>query len=189
MKTQILILIVSVLSLSAFASGNPTVLTEKSKSLVVETSLWKSDKVNIQIKEASGVVILDETVKNTKNLRKYNLKNLPEGQYSLEVSNEMKITLQEFSIISNKVILSSEIKTIYKPVIIWNNNGFDVNLMTLGNTAFINIQDKDNNIVFAEKLVTPAVHKRYDISSLASGEYTVTVAMNGRSFVSSNTKK
>lgn len=189
MKTQILILIFSALTFSVFASGNPTEIAEKSKSLVVETSLWKSDKVNIQIKEASGVSILDETVKNTKSLRKYNLKNLPEGNYTLEISNELKITTQEFSINSSNVILSKEIKTVYKPVIIWNNDGFDVNLMTLGNTAFINIQDRDNNIVFAEKLETPAVHKRYDISSLASGEYTVTVAMNGRSFVSTNSKK
>lgn len=189
MKTQILILIVSVFSLSVFASGNSTIDAEKSKSLVVETSLWKSDKVNIQIKEASGVVILDETVKNTKNLRKYNLKNLPEGVYTLELSNDLKITTQEFTINAKSVVLSTEIKTVYKPVVIWNEAGFDVNLMTLGNTAFINIQDKDNNIVFAEKLVTPAVHKRYDISALASGEYTVTVAMNGRSFVSTSTKK
>jgi len=189
MKTQILILMVSAFSLTAFANGNPAMNAEKSKSLLVETSLWKSDKINIQIKEASGVVILDETVKNTKNLRKYNLKNLPEGTYSLEISNELKITTQEFTIYDNGVLLSSDVKTVYKPVVIWNNEGFDVNLMTLGNTAFINIQDKDNNIVFAEKLVTPAVHKRYDISSLASGEYTVTVAMNGRSFVSTNNKK
>ena len=189
MKTQILILIVSVFSLSVFASGNSTIDAEKSKSLVVETSLWKSDKVNIQIKEASGVVILDETVKNTKNLRRYNLKNLPEGVYTLELSNDLKITTQEFTINAKSVVLSTEIKTVYKPVIIWNEAGFDVNLMTLGNTAFINIQDKDNNIVFAEKLVTPAVHKRYDISALTSGEYTVTVAMNGRSFVSTSTKK
>ena len=96
MKTQILILIVSALTLSVFASGNPTMMAEKSKSLVVETSLWKSDKVNIQIKEASGVTILDETVKNTKNLRKYNLKNLPEGNYTLEISNDLKITTQVF---------------------------------------------------------------------------------------------
>jgi len=188
MKTQILILLISVSSLSAFATGNPTVSSEKTKSLVVETSLWKSEKINIQIKEASGVVILDEKVKNTKNLRKYNLKNLPDGNYTLEVSNELKITTQEFTIGSNEVILSNDINTVYKPVIIWRDNSFDVNLMTLGNKAFINIQDKDNNIVFAENLETPAVHKRYDISALAAGEYTVTVAMNGRSFVSSNTK-
>ncbi len=188
MKTQILLFFISMLSITAIHAGNPIATTEKTKSLVIETALWKSDQISVQIKEATGVVILDETVKNSKGLRKYNLKNLPDGQYTLEVSNALKITTQDFTIESNSVQLSDVINTVYKPVIIWNESKLDINLLTLGNKALINIIDKDNNIVFAENLETPAVHKRYDLSGLADGEYTVTVAMNGRSFVSTNRK-
>jgi hypothetical protein len=188
MKTQILILVFSVFSLAAFATGNPSARAEKSKSLIVETAHWKSEKLNVQIKEASGVVILDETLKNNKNIRKYNLKNLPEGKYTIEVSNDQKIMTQEFAIESNELVLSQEIRTEYKPMVIVNKNIVDVNLLTLGNKAFINLVDRDNNIVFAENLETPAVHKRYDLSSLASGDYTLSVAMNGRSYTTNFSK-
>lgn len=188
MKTQLFILIFSIASLSVFASGNPSVYAEKNKSLIIQTNTWKSAKVNVQIKEATGVTILEETLISAKAGRKYNLKNLPDGQYTLEMSDDLRITTQNFYISNNEVVVANDINTIYKPFILTGDNNVDVNLMTLGKSALLNISDKDNNIVFAQKLEATAVHKRFDVSSLASGSYTVNIAMNGRSFTHEFTK-
>jgi hypothetical protein len=188
MKTQLFILFFSIASLSVFASGNPSVYAEKNKSLIVKTNTWKSAKVNVQIKEATGVTILEETLISAKAGRKYNLKNLPDGQYTLEMSDDLRITIQNFFIRNNEVVVSNDINTIYKPFILTGNNNVDVNLMTLGKGALLNITDKDNNIVFAQKLDTTAVHKRFDITSLSSGTYSVNIAMSGRSFAHEFTK-
>lgn len=188
MKTQLFILVFSIFSLSLSALGNPSVFAEKNKSLIVQTNTWKSTKVNVQIKEASGVTILEETIKSAKVGRKYNLKNLPDGVYTLEMSDDLKITSQDFYINNNEVVLSSDINTIYKPFILVGKNNVDVNLMTLGQSALLNITDKENNIVFAQKLDTTAVHKRFDVSSLEGGTYSVNIAMNGRSFTQEFTK-
>jgi hypothetical protein len=188
MKTQLFILIFSIASLSVFASGNPAVSAEKNKSLVILTNLWKSANVHVQIKEATGAIILEETLKTNKVGKRYNLKNLPDGQYTIEMFDDLRITSQNFYIKNHEVVVSNDVNTIYKPFIVTGENNLDVNLMTLGKSALLNISDKDNNIVFTEKLNTTAVHKRFDTTALAAGNYTLSIALNGRSFVHDFTK-
>ncbi|MBC7885347.1 MAG: hypothetical protein H7X99_07720 [Saprospiraceae bacterium] len=187
MKTQILILLLSASSIVSFAS-NPDILTEKAKMLTLITSAWKSEKVNVQIKDFTGSVILDETVKNGNKVRRYNLKNLPNGNYTLEMSNELKITVQEFEILGSQVILSNTLETEYKPVINLFENHIDLNLMTLGKEASLKILDETNNVLLTEKLAGPVVSKRYDFSKLSSGDYAVIVEINGRSYTKSVVK-
>lgn len=183
MKTNFFILLFLVLGCSAFANGTPTVLSVDSKTLVVDTKEWKSEKVHIQIKEASGAVIFEETVLNKKNQRKYNLKKLPRGLYSIEIENKLKIAVQSFEVSYDDITVSSEIDYVYKPVVIVHDDFMDVNLLTQGYNALINILDASNNIVFSERITDPVVHTRYNVASLESGEYSVQVALDGRSFV------
>jgi len=188
MKTQIFLILFSILSSAIFAGSNPSILVERAKTLVVNTSGWKSDKVNVQIKEASGTIIMDEVVSNLKNSRSYNLKNLPSGSYTVEISNELKLTVQSFEIEGNFVKTSNDIATLYKPVVNWNNNHLDINLLTLGAKVELNINDDQSNTIFEKKFDTPTVHKRYDFSKLEAGRYTVNIYYAGRTFSKSFTK-
>ncbi|MBK9733837.1 MAG: hypothetical protein IPO92_02235 [Saprospiraceae bacterium] len=188
MKTQILIFLVSLFTVGGFAASNPAILTDKAKMLLIQTGQWNSEKVNVQIKDESGTLVLDETVKNAKSARRYNLKNLPNGMYTLEMSNELKITVQNFKIDGSEVLVSNEVKTSFKPVINWNNKNLDVNLLTLGKQASLNIYDDSNNIIFSEILDDNVVNKRYNISKLSSGDYTVNMIVDGRSYYKTITK-
>ncbi|HLO55855.1 MAG TPA: hypothetical protein VK169_16295 [Saprospiraceae bacterium] len=188
MKTQIFVILLSIFSSAIFAGSNPSVLVERAKTLVINTSNWKSEKVNVQIKEASGTIIMDEVVSNLKNSRSYNLKNLPSGSYTVEVSNDLKLTIQSFEIEGNFVKTSNDIATIYKPVVNWNDNQLDINLLTLGAKVDLNITDANNNTIFVKKFDTPTVHKRYDFSKLESGTYAVNIFFGGRSFSKTFTK-
>jgi hypothetical protein len=188
MKTQIFVILLSIFSSAIFAASNPSVLVERAKTLVINTSSWKSEKVNVQIKEASGTIIMDEVVSNLKNSRSYNLKNLPSGQYSIEVSNDLKLTIQSFEIEGNFVKTSNDITTIYKPVVNWNDNHLDINLLTLGQKVALNITDAEGNTIITKKFDTPTVHKRYDFSKLEAGTYGVNISFGGRSFNKTFTK-
>jgi hypothetical protein len=188
MKTQFIILLFSVLTLNVFATGVPSIAFANNKAIIIKSNDWKSKTVDVEIKEATGTVILSETLNIRKSDRKYNLKNLPDGQYTIEIADDLKILKQQFFINKSEVVMSEEVETTYKPFIIHNGNNLDVNLMTLGNPAFINIIDNNNNIVYADKQDTSAVHKRYDISSLTEGTYTITVGVKGKSFSKDFTK-
>lgn len=188
MKTQILVILFSIFTSAIFAGSNPSVLVEKAKTLVINTSGWKSEKVNVQIREASGAIIMEEVVSNVKSSRSYNLKNLPSGSYTIEISNDLKLTVQAFDIEGNFVKTSNDIATIYKPVVNWNDNHLDVNLLTLGAKVDLNITDDENNMVVTKRFDTPTVHKRYDFSKLSPGTYYVNISYGDRTFSKSFTK-
>ena len=64
----------------------------------------------------------------------------------------------------------------------------NLNFLTLGRETTLSIEDKDNNVVFAEKFKASAIHKRYDLRNLTSGVYTVTVKSGNRTYYLGNQK-
>ncbi|MBK8347421.1 MAG: hypothetical protein IPL08_07270 [Saprospiraceae bacterium] len=189
MKTQILILFFSLLTLGVNAEGNPIMKATSTKSLVINPSLWKSSHVNVTIREEiSGNILLNEKVGTHQNMRSYNLKNLSDGAYTLELSDALKIQSQTFIIQSDVLSLSKDITTEYKPVNTWDGKCMNLNFLTLGRETTLSIEDKDNNVVFAEKFKASAIHKRYDLRKLTSGVYTVTVKSGNRTYYLGNQK-
>lgn len=166
----------------SIASANPVIWIGGEKILEVTTSEWKSELINIQIKEESGAIVLEENIYNHKESRKYNLKNLPDGEYTVEVANKYKISTLSFSISGNDLVISTDSITAYKPIFIINHESIDLNLMTLGNKVVITIVNERNEVVFSEKLTTPSVNKRYDLRNLSKGQYSIVVFSNGRSY-------
>jgi hypothetical protein len=173
MKTSSLILGMLMVVTTSFSAGNPT--NERSKSLTVETSAWKADMVHIAIRETGGSVIMEETVSTRNDFRKYNLKNLPAGLYTLEISDDLKISAQSFKITNNSVEMEPETSVTYKPVITWSENNLDINFLACGKRTFVQVSDNAGKVVYAETVKVPAIHRRYNTSDLAAGSYTVTV--------------
>lgn len=182
MKTPFFILIFTVMMFHVGAVSDVSYTIENNKTLTVETFTWKSSQLKIQIKDAFGTIILEENPSNTSRYRKYNLKNLPDGNYTLEMSNELRISSKPFVINGNNVMLSPDHKTIYKPVVFWQKDYLDVNLLALGSESTLKIYNDKGETVYSQVLNTPAVHKRYNISQLPKGAYTVSVGVNERHF-------
>jgi len=127
MKTSSLILGMLMIVTTSFSAGNPT--NERSKSLTVETSAWKAATIHIAIREAGGNVIMEETVSTRNDFRKYNLKNLAAGIYTLEISDDLKISVQSFTITNSSVEMEPQTSVTYKPVITWSENNLDINYL------------------------------------------------------------
>lgn len=173
MKTSSLILFMLMVVTTSFSAGNPN--NERSKSLTVETSAWKAATVHIAIREAGGNVIMEETVSTRNDFRKYNLKNLPAGIYTLEISDDLKISVQSFTITNSSVEMEPQTSVTYKPVITWSENNLDINYLACDKRTYVQVSDKTGKVVYAETIKVPAIHRRYNTADLAGGSYTVTV--------------
>lgn len=182
MKTQVILFLFSVLTLNVYATEVHSIAFANAKAIIIKSNDWKSKSVDVQIKEASGNIILSETLKIKNSDRKYNFKNLPDGEYSIQITDDLKIATQHFSIRKEEVKMSQSVETIHKPFITKKDYHLDINLMTGGNTAFINITDINNNIVYADKYETATIHKRFNITSLVPGSYSMTVSIKDRTF-------
>lgn len=187
MKTQLFILIFSVFSLAIFANGI-TKFNETPKSIIVSTSEWKAPQVNVLIKENNGGTVYNEMLNTGKTDRKFNLKGMAKGTYTLEISDDLKITSQQFTITESDVVVDKTVNTIFKPVVVSKDNKIDVNLLNLSKNASIHIQDKYEGTIYSQQQNTSSVNKRFDISSLPSGSYSVNIDVDGRTYVHDFTK-
>lgn len=187
MKTHLFILIFSVFSSAIFANGI-TKFNETPKSIIVSTSEWKAHQVNVLIKENNGGTVYNEVLSTSKTDRKFNLKGMAKGTYTLEISDELKITSQQFTISDSDVVVDSAVNTIYKPVVVSKDNKIDVNLLNPSKNASIKIQDRYEDTIYDERQNASSVNKRFDISSLPSGSYSVNIDVDGRTYVHDFTK-
>ena len=182
MKTQFIILLLTMITFGMHASGNPISVIEDEKILIVPIAEGNLKNVHIQIKDESGSVIFKENVSKPNGRRKYDLRNLPDGQYMIEISNSQKIITRNFNVNGSKVVLSEDVQTVFKPVINWSDRNLEINLLSSGKDVVISILDDDANEIFKQNHNTMSIHRRYDISSLPKGEYTVKVTTAGRTF-------
>ena len=183
MKKRILNLIVALVFVSAsiFANNNPSITTVDANSFIVDTKEWKSEFISIEIRNDERAVIFTEKYSTIKG-KKFSFENLPNGQYSIILSDEYKSTEQFFTLNSNKVVVQPNIVTVFKPVININEDFIDLNYLAPGKNTSVSISD-ENNTFFNIKIEDKKnINKRFDTSNLPRGEYTVSVYSKNSSY-------
>lgn len=160
---------------STFASNTPSIsILEAKKALIVDTKAWKSDIVNIEITNADGKLIYDNELSMSK-AKKFNFQELANGEYTVAISDDYKITIQNFVLNDRKIELLEDVEVRYKPIITLQDEYVDVNFMnTAGNTR-IEMRDSNNNVFNIKTNDKTVINKRFDISELPSGKYRIYV--------------
>lgn len=180
MKTNFLVILFLAVASLSFGNDMPTVSNEKAKTIIINTQNWKGGILDIKIIDQANNVIYSEKLEETKVARSYDVRNLPNGNYTIQMSNSTKITKQNFEIYSSYVFLDKAIKETFLPVIKSSERYVDVNLLSTEGTTEISILDGSNNVLTQEKIETPNVHRRYNITNLpANDTYVVEVKSNG----------
>jgi hypothetical protein len=157
----------------------PIHISTSNKWLIVDKSNWKSPRIDISIKKADGTALVNEKIKVSK---KYNLKNVPDGNYALEIEDDQLIRIQSLQISGDR-LFSTGVKTIYKPMILFKTNQIDMNMMTQGDPAWITIRDRESNTVFTEKITQEvSVSRRFNLDQLPEGQYILDVELSGKHF-------
>ncbi|WP_422083998.1 hypothetical protein [Ulvibacterium sp.] len=148
------------------------------KALVFEWDTQEEDTY-IQIVDAAGNIIYYENVLNTEvYTKKFDLKNLEEGNYLLEAENALKKITYTINV-DDKVGVAKR-KESAKPVFRKVDGMVYLNLLNLeGKKVEIKVLDSDNRMVFKETLENETlVEKAFNFKNAYAGNYTVIVRDN-----------
>lgn len=167
---------------STFASNTPSISTDGSKAFIVDTKLWNSEYISVTIKNEEGILIWEDKY-STQNDKKFNFENLPSGLYTITLDNELKTSIQEFRITEEKIILDANAITVFKPWVKVSDQHIDLNFLSNNKKTKVTIYDNNDNIFDVVLTGQNAIHKRFDISELAAGEYTFNVSSNGNTYI------
>lgn len=167
------------------AAEIPVHISPTSKWLIVDKSNWKASKIEVSIKKADGTVLIHEDINESK---KYNLKNVPVGSYTLELEDDQQVRIQNLEV-SGDMMYSTNITTVYKPHLIFNADNVAMNLMTQGLPATITITNSEGKTIFSEKIVDEvSATRRYNLKDVPAGDYSIQVYIAGQQFTKSFSK-
>ena len=180
MKKRIINLFIAALFITsaAFAGTTPSISTDGTKTFVLNTKMWKSERLSVEIRDNAGTLIFEDKY-STDNNKKFNFENLPNGSYTIFIENDMKSTKQDFVITANEIKLLPNEVTTYKPVITINEDHIDLNYLSNSDFTAIDIYSNDENIFNVELKDGNTIHKRFNTNELPKGNYTFTVASGG----------
>lgn len=188
MKTQIIVMILLVLSAKTITASNSFIKSDEKKSIIVNRGEWKSNNVNVQITDENGFTIFNQKLDKRIDIMKYNMSFLQEGKYFIEVSDDLRIVSTEFNVKRNQIVIDTETKTMFKPQIKTDKKHVDINLLSLKNNAAIQISDNHGNELYSETSSSMNMHKRMNVSALPSGRYFVSVKVGDKYFEHEFTK-
>jgi hypothetical protein len=163
----------------------PVHISPVNKWIIVDKNNWKAPTVAVSLRNEEGSLLISEKINGSK---KYNLKNVSEGKYILELEDDQQIRVQSLQVAS-EILYSKDIYTIYKPQLKISDDHIDMNLMTQGEEAQVSIRNNEWKSEFTENTGKEvSVSKRYNLKSLPAGDYTFVVKIGGHTFTRSFTK-
>jgi hypothetical protein len=152
---------------------------ENSKTVMVTFNNTSKGEVVVALEDVYGAQFASDKVQSSERFsKKYNLSQLEAGNYRLVVTKNFIKTVQPFELTSKNIVLNElERKEKFLPSIKVKGNMLDVNVL-LGNYSniVVKVYSNDGLVSFEDKnYVVLTLHKRFDLSRLASGSYIVEV--------------
>lgn len=152
---------------------------DNAKSVVVTLTNTATGDLTVVLEDAFGTNYATDKVKSsTQFAKKYNLAKLEKGNYRLVITKNAFKTIQPFELTDVNIVLNElERKDKFLPSISQKDKKIDVNVL-LGNysNVIVKIYDSTGKLAYSDKnYVVLTLHKRYDLSKLATGAYVVEV--------------
>lgn len=149
-------------------------------SVALYLSNLNGQRVELSIKDANGEFIHKKRINNENAFAKlYNLSDLTNGNYSFGIETEDRILSNPFVIIDKKIVLvSEEDKERLKPVVDLEDRLLKVSVdlnSEVSDLEIIMMDDYDNVIYENSMSYLNNMTKRYDLTALENGTYTVKV--------------
>lgn len=160
-----------------------TIGSEKKVSLVLKNLRTPT---TIRLESALDGVLLEEEITNAEYARVLNLNELSTGNYKLIVSTGVRETEQPISITRTGLSLNiGDRKEFFAPVVRMNGSLLDVSLLNSSLTNLkLRIEDAEGVLVYEDETRNVVkVEKRYNLSKLPVGEYTVLLNVGDKSYV------
>lgn len=163
---------------TTYANINPTINLQEAKVLVVDLNDWAKADLKISIKDENNEVLLDDQL-NAGQLtsRKYNLKNLPIGNYTLIIAGSQKVAVHSIDVSNNSVVINNQdVEVYFRPTLTVKEGAVELNHLALGKKVQVSISDQRGVFFVKEYKDMGSVNKRFDTSTLPKGSYVVSVS-------------
>ena len=171
---------------SPFDLSGTVKISAVNKSIILNLGRIEKEVVSIVIRDKTGSILVNETVKKTPNfIKKYNMSRLENGEYTMTITKTTLRTTQPFKITYDGIEMT-EIEKIEKfiPYVQLKNDKLDVNVL-LKDYGNISVKIFDNQGLMVNQDKYPSainLHKRYNISQLRAGAYIVEVTAGDETF-------
>ncbi len=177
MRNLIVLTILILSASSTFAEKYPKVNFDENKTLFVNLNDWAGLNIDIEIRDLKGEVLHESQVQKGATLtKKYNLKNLPVGQYELILHSDMKKAIYPIEVTENAVkMLPVENPVVFKPMVAYKNNNIEFNQLALGRTVTFTITDRTGTFFTKTFQNEASINTKFDVAKLPVGNYTVAV--------------
>lgn len=157
--------------------------SEKKVSLVLKNL---KGSTTIRLESVLEGVLLEEEITNAEYARVLNLNELSDGKYKLVVSTGLRETEQPISITRTGLSLNiNDRKLFFAPVVRTAGQLLDVSLLNNQLTTLkLRIEDAEGVLVYEDEVRNVVkVEKRYNLSKLPAGEYTVVLNVGDKAYV------
>jgi hypothetical protein len=175
-------------TLFANDENNPGVEISKGyeKSFIVsfKYALAKDFKITLR-DDAYNTLFKEEVTEVTRLAKNFNLTNLPDGTYFLEVEDATSIFNQMIEIKNDKVLFEKAVAfTVFKPIFKTVGNKIYISALLLNETNVkINIYNIDGDQVYEETIENQTnLEKIFKFVDERPEDYTLVVTYNDRSF-------
>ena len=181
-KGIVLFLLLS--TVSAFAGNTPEirVIHAGKKTFAVYFDNETNGMYSLRLKDRDGVVLLSDRLNGPKEFgRKYNLSNLPAGNYYLFIEQGGRTVVQPVALSTEDVTVMAGQVTLFTPSVRVTGDKLDYTLLCLNEMPVtIEIVDElgrpNYDVTKNEK---GSVQRRFDIRSLSSGTYRIVTTLHG----------
>ncbi|MBU2938143.1 hypothetical protein KO494_01195 [Lacinutrix sp. C3R15] len=185
-------LVIVVLFTALLANANTSLndLNDVRKTVLTLNDVKQGDE--LLIKNAYGIILYKETIKNSGSYNKgFDLTELPKGDYFFELNKDFQIKIIPFNVSNNVVAFKSDKETtIFKPSIRNKENKVYINKLSLNlepleiNVYYENLDINDFELIYSETLEgTNNISRLLNLDIEKKGKYRIETKTEGRTFV------
>lgn len=138
----------------------------------------------LYIKDDQQTVVYKETVsKNGDYSKRFDLRSLANGSYSIELERDVKIEIKQFSINNAKITYNSNAQILYKPSVRLKNNQLFVSQYS-NDTATVEVHIYyDQELIHEDHMTgTHLIGRIYQLAQNKPGSYEVVLTINDRKY-------
>lgn len=175
---------------TSFASEGPTLVTAFAGSLMkLDLSAWGQGSVVVSIESNDGNLLLNESLVG-KSSKVYDLKQVPNGAYTLTIENEFKKATQKLSKNNDEIAEFGDAEVTFKPIVSVSKDLLKLNYLAQGKEVKVSIESTNDTDVFYTNTYakTGSLNKAFDISNLPTGSYKIVISAGNETFTTPITK-
>lgn len=186
MKRSLLIITFFTVSISMANNNDPGIKVNLIENKLIQLTLsGDSDVFEISVRDNYGVLLHKENLQSDNNSKKYDLANLPNGNYFMEIESSTKIKVIPFKVSAKSVVLKNDDEIIhFKPTIRKTEDIVYVSMLALNNEKLeVLLYDMNNNLLYSETLQDKEIiERKLNLMNLKSGSYSMILRSNGKAF-------